>query len=256
MVEFLDDPADPEHRPHHIFRCLIKRTGEDDIHAVAKENDHGEGDIIARLCETDIGPYIPKFYGVMRLNHPKPFIMLQDMNYGFRYPCTIDFKLGTRQWDLTASEKFRVSLIEKCNVSTSHSLGVRLVTATVSDVRGKLIENTTKSKNLRLSKSQLQKKINKIIPSAVRRSARKKLKDIRKAFADMRAKWPNMRMYSASALLCFDGADACVEPRVVLIDFAHLHFDIAAGGFDPTLPINDDGVLLGMDSLIKLLSKK
>ena len=254
LVKWLDDLKDPDHRPHHIYRCIIECGDRKDVHALGKENDHSESQIVEKLHTTPIGEHMPAFYGVIKTDHPKPFLMQEDMNYGFQYPCTIDFKLGTRQWDLTASEKFRVKLIEKCNVSTSHSIGVRLVTATVLDRRGRVIENTTKSQNLRLSEKKLREKVKKIIPSSVRKSAKSKMKKIRESYADLLKQLPNFRMFSASLLLCFDGADSSIEPRLSLIDFAHTHFDIAADGFDPALPINEDGVLFGMDTMVTLFA--
>ena len=184
----------------------------------------------------------------------KAFLLQEDMNLDFELPCTIDFKLGTRQWDLTTSEKFRVKLIEKSNVSTSHSLGIRLVAATVYDETGVIKENTTKSQNLRLSGADLQQKIVYLIPKPVRRATKEQLKKIKKAYSKLLKEYPNFRMYSASVLLCFDGGDENVPPKVTLIDFAHAHFDIAEEGVDPNKGQYEDGVLLGFDSLMSLMS--
>ena len=40
-IVFLDDPCNPDHRPHHIYHCNIM---PDKISCLAKENSHGEGE--------------------------------------------------------------------------------------------------------------------------------------------------------------------------------------------------------------------
>ena len=155
-IEWIDDPNNSKHRPHHIFRCILNGNGWHDLHALAKENGHHEGTLLEQFHQTPIGKYMPAFYCVVSCEGaPKGFVIQEDLNAPFTHPCTIDFKIGTRQWDLHASEKYRVGLIEKCNVSTSHSLGVRLVSAAIFDKDGKKVESSTKSENLRLSERDL-----------------------------------------------------------------------------------------------------
>lgn len=180
---------------------------------------------------------------------------MEDLLLNFQYPCRIDFKVGTRQWDLFASEKFRKSLIAKCNVSTSHSIGVRLVSVELFDKYGKVLENSTKSYNMRLSKTELQKKIDGMFPVEVRRAAGAKVSEIKKAYETLLKTRPRFRMYSSSILICFDAANPSETTRVALIDFAHTHFDISLQKVDAAKPEYNDGMILGLESLSEMLTK-
>jgi hypothetical protein len=141
----------------------------------------------------------------------------------------------------------------KSSVSTSESLGIRLVSYTNFKDGQKL--EATKSQNLRLKLPELLSKIEEIIPFGLRGQVGDKIQALREAYQELLKLKPNYRMYSASILVCYDGDQPCGEIRIALIDFAHGHFDITASGADPNDPEYDDGVLIGIESFALLIQE-
>ena len=54
------------------------------------------------------------------------YILLEDVTARFRHPCILDLKMGKRQYADVDSDIKRQSKIQKCESSTSSTLGVRL----------------------------------------------------------------------------------------------------------------------------------
>ncbi len=54
------------------------------------------------------------------------YILLENVTARFHYPCILDLKMGKRQHADIDSDKKRLSKIQKCESSTSSTLGVRL----------------------------------------------------------------------------------------------------------------------------------
>jgi hypothetical protein len=65
--------------------------------------------------------------------------------------------------------------------------------------------------------------------------------------------YPRLRWYSGSILIAYDGDDFTKEPRVVLIDFAHFHWDITADGGDANDSEFDDGNILGFETFLRMV---
>jgi hypothetical protein len=252
-IVFLDDRFDPNHRPHHIYRCIFISDGCESIHCVAKENDHQEGEFLQSLQPTPLQPFLPFLYGIHTCDGEQ-YIIMNDLNGGYASPCLADFKIGTRHWDIDCNEPFRSRLIEKNGKSTSATLGLRLVSVTLFR-KGDLVENTTKSQNLTLNEKGLQTKITKFIPPPLMPVVNRMLVDLKTAFVGMLDLHPNFRIYSGSILLAYDADNLDVPPRLVLIDFAHAHFDIGSAGGDSADPAFDDGVLLGIETFVRMTSR-
>ena len=52
--------------------------------------------------------------------------MMRDLTAPYRKPCVMDLKIGTRQHGDDASHAKRLHQIEKCNITTSSRLGLRI----------------------------------------------------------------------------------------------------------------------------------
>jgi hypothetical protein len=175
------------------------------------------------------------------------------MRARFRSPCVADFKLGTRQHDVTTSEEFRLSLIEKAEISTSKTLGLRLVSLTLTK-NLTILKDTTKSDNLELSEGELESEIEMFVPSSLLETVGKSLDGMRRTYLEMLKTAPGLRWYSGSVLITYDGDDFSQEPRVGLIDFAHFHWDITADGGDAQNPDFDDGNIIGLDTFLRMIA--
>jgi hypothetical protein len=254
-IAFLDDRFDPKHRPHHIFRCVISNDLYDNVACLAKENEHGEGRFISALCQTPLLPWLPKYYGCFRHDGERTsYVLLGDLRSGFASPCLADFKIGTRQWGIGASPRTIRQLRTLCNRSTSRGLGLRLVSTTIVR-RGTVVESTTKSQNVGISALALLHKIREFLPKSLRKEVKKRIEALRDAYRETVVLFPNMRVYSASVLICYDADDLAKPPRVAMIDFAHGHFDIAEEDADPNDPQFNDGVLVGFQSFLNLFGR-
>lgn len=54
------------------------------------------------------------------------YILLENVTAQFHNPCILDLKMGKRQYADFDSDKKRLSKMQKCELSTSSKLGVRL----------------------------------------------------------------------------------------------------------------------------------
>jgi hypothetical protein len=179
-------------------------------------------------------------------------MLLADMRSGFSCPCVADFKIGTRQHDITSTEEFRIILTEKAEISTSKTLGLRLVSMTLA--RGdRVFVDSTKSDNLELTEEELEQQIEMFIPNTQLQTVHRKLEGMRNAYLEMLGICPRMRWYSGSILITHDGDDCEKEPRVVLIDFAHFHWDIDLSGGDGSDPGFDDGNIIGFETFLRMV---
>ena len=72
------------------------------------------------------GPCNPVQAQIQPDERVRHFLLLEDLTAGMLKPCVLDLKMGTRQYGIEANEKKRKSQRQKCKVTTSRRLGVRL----------------------------------------------------------------------------------------------------------------------------------
>lgn len=71
-------------------------------------------------------PLNPKEARLQSKVRAEEFILLEDLTAGMKNPCTLDLKMGTRQYGIDADEKKQASQRRKCRQTTSRQLGVRV----------------------------------------------------------------------------------------------------------------------------------
>jgi len=80
-------------------------------------------------CSSALENFIPHFKGTVNLDSSSSqddFIILENLCTGYRKPCVLDLKMGTRMYGDFATEKKRRSQELKTKQTTSGKLGVRL----------------------------------------------------------------------------------------------------------------------------------
>ena len=227
-----------------IRKCRVQPGN---IPALAKPQDHCEANAYLELQKTPLKSVIPTFFGVHTENDEKNLI-ISDITSGFTSPCLADYKVGTRHYDLNASEEKKNGLIEKQKGSTTESIGVRLIDAQIRK-GGEVVKSWDRKQGLKFSYEEFESVFNEFIPSGLRNDLSKRLDDIYSAYDETVNQYPGFRMYSGSLLIAYDG-DNPSEIRAVLIDFAHTHISIDAEGGNSDDESFDDGVLQGIATLM------
>lgn len=95
---------------NNIYELITRKNPQNPLHA-------------------QLQPYLPRYYGTVQLKLGgtiQEFIVIEDLSNSLAKPYIIDLKMGTRQYGLRASEDKVSSQRQKCQKSTSLSLGVRL----------------------------------------------------------------------------------------------------------------------------------
>lgn len=223
----------------------------------------------------------------------KESLVLENLSHPFLKPNVLDIKLGTVLYDESASPEKVERMLKAAEATTSLKTGVRLTGFQVYDnITGEPV-NTPKAYGKSITAAQLPEGIARFFPVAstdapaqglpaplllqILELLREDVQDIRDAFAAL-----EMRMVGGSLLFVYEGdvtraqeglewmlkdADADEDdddeddedddskPRkpsppcdVRLIDFAHTRFVPGQGP--------DEGVLLGMDTVLKLLDER
>ncbi|KAF5317936.1 hypothetical protein D9619_012175 [Psilocybe cf. subviscida] len=225
-------------------------------------------------------PYTPKFLGTLQLEGSVDETQTENL-----VPNILDIKLGTVLYDETASPEKIQRMIETARKTTSFETGIRLTGFQVYDNVTGVAVHTSKAYGRSIKPSQLSEGISMFFPCGdsvglpldilvpILNGIRDEIADIRQVYASL-----EMRMAGASLLVVYEGdrerAAAALKkyeecddaeddeeeeeddnddsatkigpPFVVkLIDFAHTSFVPGQGP--------DEGVLLGMDNVVKLL---
>ncbi|MCJ1246469.1 Inositol hexakisphosphate kinase 1 [Trapelia coarctata] len=82
-----------------------------------------------------IGPLNPLQAQLQPDERVRHFLLLEDLTADMANPCVLDLKMGTRQYGIEASKKKQQSQRQKCKITTSQQLGVRLCGMQVWNVK-------------------------------------------------------------------------------------------------------------------------
>lgn len=232
-----------------IMQCFEKVS---QTHCIAKPVDHREAGAYPLLENTPLAKHVPKYFGIHTVNE-KECIVIEDLTYGYKSPSVADLKVGTRHYDLQATEQKIKELTEKQEGSTTNSHGVRVIGLNAKK-NGEVTFEQDKKQGLKNTVDQLKSAIDSFFPGKLKSIFNKKLIVLRDAFVEMQKQNPGFRIYASSVLAVYDGdakndSDDCL--RVMLIDLAHLYIDISKDGADVNDKSYDDGVLIGLNNLIE-----
>ncbi|CAJ0581380.1 unnamed protein product, partial [Mesorhabditis spiculigera] len=201
---------------------------------------------------------------ISRMRAGKPsasaeYVVLSDLTAGFRHPCIVDLKMGTRQHgDAAAPEKIRRQT-DKCARSTSLLYGLRLCGLQYYDACTERSTVIDKYEGRRIEVLELWKAIKGFfsypdgrLRTALIRALLRKIEAVEEAVQSL----DGVRLFGSSLLVIYEG-DETLEPLsdeeadkqlcVRIVDFANATL---GGGLHSGA---DEGFLLGLHSLHRFI---
>jgi hypothetical protein len=226
------------------------RKGHARIASIAKPFIEREDRFYKRITNAALVSVIPKYVGCS-----SSWLLLQDLTAGMTSPCVGDLKLGTRSFEVTAAPEKAVRQLSHIKGTTTLSHAIRCIDICIRRDR-QVLQRWDRRQGRLMTSEQLEKVIRTLVPGKRRTQFRAAIKDVKAKLIQTYDVLPNLRLYSASVLIIYDGDRENGPMYVKIIDFAHAYIDVAAEGGDPTDPAFDDNALKGLDSLISFTSNR
>ncbi|OHS92891.1 inositol polyphosphate kinase family protein [Tritrichomonas foetus] len=163
-----------------------------------------------------------------------------------------DIKIGTRHYDLSATDEKRERITKKQEGTTTNSHAVRLVDAKIRK-NGEVVKIFSRDDGNRFNISEFTNAVREFVPDSLKNKLILELQIILGKFAEMRQKYPGFRIYSSSLLIIYDGDAPEKGISVKLIDLAHSYLNVEEHGGKADDPDLEDNVILGVRNLITFL---
>lgn len=184
--------------------------GHSNGEARGSENRDESGDAGARSTSPQ-GPLNPLQAQLQPDERVRHFLLLEDLTADMVNPCVLDLKMGTRQYGIEASKKKQQSQRQKCKITTSQQLGVRLCGMQVWNVKKQeyLFEDKYAGRDLKAGRD-FRNALTRFLYDgvsylSVARHIPILLEKISK-LEKMILRLPGYRFYASSLLMLYDGA--------------------------------------------------
>jgi hypothetical protein len=227
---------------HGNLRVLTDRPG-----VVAKPFNSREFDFYSAIRALPLTRVAAKFFGASTVGQNR-YLLLEDLSHNMSSPCVADLKLGTRSFEITASLDKTFGQISHTLRTTTRSHAIRLVDACIR-ANGRIVDHWNRREGRRMSPGELQRVVNAFMPGDGRREFVSGVDRVIHNLTRTYKVAPNMRLYSASVMVAYDGDRERAPLSVAVIDFAHGYVDIAAEGANPRDREFDDDAVRGLVSL-------
>lgn len=210
-------------------------------------------------------PFAPKFYGLPEKasDSDEPRVTLENLLHGYKHPCILDLKIGTRTAEENEARKMKkLRMAIKDFVVGSVDTGVQLVSMSVYNRSKKTQKVAGKAMGAFLTSTNSMAQLLGIF--LTRNAAGKVNLTLTKAFAaqidELLAAFKAQKTYTfigSSLLFVYEGAESPFSfnksagrfrPVVKMIDFAHVNK--VSGGKAPA----DEGYVTGLETLSKALN--
>jgi hypothetical protein len=214
---------------------------------IAKPFNARESAFYAGIQQFPLEAALPKFHGIHSANGTK-WLLLEDLTHGLRSPCVADFKLGTRSFELGVPLQKQLRQLSHTIRTTTRTHAVRLIDVCLRE-QSTVVDRWNRREGRRLSPHELQLVVHAFLPAPHRGRFLAEIDRITGSLSETYGRLPNLRLYSTSLVVAYDGDAAAVPLRAALIDFAHGYLDISAEGVDTADDQFDDNALAGLASL-------
>jgi inositol-hexakisphosphate kinase len=176
-----------------------------------------------QLCKKQAEKLHRQFIGDENVTILQKYILLENVTAKFHHPCILDLKMGKRQHADIDSDKKRLSKIQKCESSTSSTLGVRLCGMQVYQIDNSRYIFTDKYCGRSLTVDGFRSALGEFFDNG----QSKRLDVLPEILERLQSLYETInsllkyRFYSGSLLIVYDGFTQSNLIDIRMIDFAH-----------------------------------